>query len=181
MTGSSHSVEALVLRTSFVSNRQQHVLDVLAAWYGLTIEVKVSSDRAGVSSLECESGFKWIWRDHEVVHDGTSLAAEVKWGIWQDDTHGVTLMLPCWTSQNGHVGLHLADGESHLDFDPLGVTFLGVTCWAEQRVNGLWMSTAALRQTICHGDIRKGRRVSWTTPSPCEINITGLGLNSCGQ
>ena len=132
MTGSSHSVEALVLRTSFVSNRQQHVLDVLAAWYGLTIEVKVSSDRAGVSSLECESGFKWIWRDHEVVHDGTSLAAEVKWGIWQDDTHGVTLMLPCWTSQNGHVGLHLADGESNLDFDPLGVIFWGVTCWAEQ-------------------------------------------------
>ena len=120
MTSLPHSSETLVLRTSFVSNRQQHVLDVLAAWFGLVIEVEVGSEKAGVSMLECGNGFKWIWRDHEMLRDGASLAAEVEWGKWHDDTHGVTLMLPCWTSQNGHVGLHLADGESHLDFDPLG-------------------------------------------------------------
>ena len=132
MTGSSHSGETLVLRTSLVSKRQQHVIDVLADWFGLVIEVKVSSEQSGVSCLECGNGFKWTWRDHEILRDGTSLAAEVEWGKWQDETHAVTLMLPCWASQEVHVGLHSADGETHLDFDPLGVTFWGVTCWAEQ-------------------------------------------------
>ena len=120
MTGLSHSGEALVLRTSSVSNRQKHVLDVLAAWFGLVIEVEAGSEQAGVSMLECGNGFKWTWRDHDVSHDGTSLAAEVNWGKWHDDTHGVTLMLPCWTSQNVHAGPRSEGGESHLDFDPWG-------------------------------------------------------------
>lgn len=120
MTSSSHSRETLVLRTSFVSNRKQHVLDVLADWFGLVIEVEVGSEQSGVSMLECWNGFKWTWRNHEILHDETSLTAEVEWGQWQDETHAVTLMLPCWNSQNVHAGPRSASGESHLDFDPLG-------------------------------------------------------------
>jgi hypothetical protein len=136
MTSSSHTGETLVLRTSLVSKRQQHVIDVLAAWFGLVIEVEVGSEQSGVSMLECWNGFKWTWRNHEILRDGTSLAAEVEWGKWHDETHGVALMLPCWNSQKVHAGPRSASGESHLDFDPLGVTFWGVTCWAEQA--GQW-------------------------------------------
>ena len=132
MTGSSKSAEALVLRTSSVSPRKQHVLNMLTAWFGLTIEVEVSSEQEGFSSLENVHGFKWAWQDHDVLRKGTSLAVSVEWGKWQDDTRAVTLMLPCWTSQKGQVDLDSADGMSQLDFDPVGVTFWGLTCWAEQ-------------------------------------------------
>ena len=70
------------------------------------------------------------------VREDGKLDISLEWGKWHDDAHGVTLMLPCWNSQNVHAGPHSTSGESHLDFDPLGVTFWGVTCWAEQA--GQW-------------------------------------------
>ncbi len=136
MTKPSQSEHTLVLRTSSVSSRQRHVLDMLTSWYGLTIEVEASSELRGGSSLNCGPSIKWTWVDHDVLRDGASLDVPVEWGEWRDDTRHVNLMLPCWNSDEGRADGSSYGGEAHLDFDPLGVTFWGLTCWAEQA--GVW-------------------------------------------
>lgn len=132
MNGASKSEGVLVLRTSSVSSRQRHVIEALRTWFGLTIEVETGVGRKGASSLEARSGAKWTWQDHDMLRDETSLETPVIWGKWQDQVPGVTLMLPCWTAPEEGGGQRLAEGEAHLEFDPFGVTFWGLTCWAEQ-------------------------------------------------
>ena len=124
--------ELLVLRTSAVSSRQQHVLEALRSWFGLTIHVEANAREDGVSVLEGGNEVKWTWRDHDMSRDESPLETPVTWGVWQDNIHGVALMLPCWVLSEDRDGLSSQNGVSHLDFDPIGVTLWGLTCWAEQ-------------------------------------------------
>lgn len=139
--------DVIVFTTSSPTARQIHVMEALGEWFGVDIKVEAQGDMTGVSSLETAHGLKWTWHDHAILREGASLFEPMDWGVWKDEERGVVLMLPCFISEpRGMAGT--AENGHHLEFDPVGVTFWALTCWAERA--GEWPNDQHGRPTTVH-------------------------------